>query len=111
MEIIRSLENSKIISDFTIQDFKTFPNGFYIHIIAKLINRTIFFAREYSDEIERNYSYHWQSENNDLIMRWDNSPHYKEISTFPHHRHNSSMIEPSNEISVEDVLRYIQLRI
>ena len=31
------------------------------------------------------YKYHLQSESGDLIARWDNVPHHRDISTFPHH--------------------------
>ena len=31
------------------------------------------------------YKYQWQFETGDLITRWDNVPHHREIATFPHH--------------------------
>jgi len=33
-------------------------------------------AREYADENERTYAYHWQDEENQLRTRWDNAPHH-----------------------------------
>ena len=58
----------------------------------------------------RKYSYHWQNKYNQLIIRWDNAPHWKLIETFPYHKHNfdEKNIEPSKEVSLEDVLEYIK---
>ncbi len=62
-------------------------------------------------EDEYNYSFHWQDINNNLIIRWDNSPHHKEISTYPHHKHIRGTTEPSKEISLKEVMVYIEKQI
>ena len=58
------------------------------------------------------YAFHWESRAIDgLLYRWDNAPHHREISTFPHHLHNGSeshVVEsqlPTD--SPESALRYI----
>lgn len=33
------------------------------------------------------YNYHWADAANPLIQRWDNTPHHREVSGFPHHIH------------------------
>ena len=33
------------------------------------------------------YRYQLQDHNDLLVRRWDNAPHHKEISTYPHHCH------------------------
>ena len=33
------------------------------------------------------YRYHLQDEQNHLIFRYDNAPHFPEFETFPHHKH------------------------
>ena len=33
------------------------------------------------------YSYHYQIKNGNLVFRHDNAPHYKNVKTFPHHKH------------------------
>ncbi len=38
---------------------------------------------------------------------WDNSPHHRNIKTFPHHKHVGDKIELSHEIKLEEVLIYI----
>jgi hypothetical protein len=111
MEIIKCLNNSPIISEFKILEYKTFSNGFYIKITAYLKNQSELHIREYSDPLERNYSYHWQSQNGELIIRWDNSPHYPDLFNAPHHKHQSGKVEPSGDIILDDVLKAISKEI
>ena len=33
------------------------------------------------------YRYHFQDEQNKLIFRYDNTPHFPNLSSFPHHKH------------------------
>lgn len=33
------------------------------------------------------YRYHFQDSNNQLLFRYDDTPHFPELSTFPHHKH------------------------
>jgi hypothetical protein len=56
------------------------------------------------------YSYHWQDSNGILRIRWDNSPHHRQIRTFPHHKHTPEL-EESYEVCFEDILRTIEGRI
>ncbi|WP_457613933.1 toxin-antitoxin system TumE family protein [Methanocaldococcus sp.] len=39
------------------------------------------------------YSFHWQDKNGDLIVRWDNAPHYRNIKTFPHYKHTKNVLK------------------
>lgn len=107
MEIIKSLDASGIIRKYTIQDFRIFKTGFFIKIEAELSDDTRLFIKEYSDEFDRKYSFHWQKANGDFIIRWDNSPHHKEIITYPHHKHERDKILPNYDITIDDVLKYI----
>lgn len=56
--------------------------------------------------IERyKYSYHVQNEKEELIFRYDMSPHHKEIKTFPHHKHLASgEVQKANAPSLRDVI-------
>jgi hypothetical protein len=51
---------------------------------------------EFSEFVEQNaddeiqvvtYSYHWSDENDNIIRRWDNTPHFPKLKNFPHHIH------------------------
>ena len=41
---------------------------------------------------------------NQAIVRWDNAPHYRHLSTFPHHKHVGEGVEDSEEMDVSKVL-------
>lgn len=62
----------------------------------------------------RKYAYHWQDRFGQLKARWDNATHWKQIATFPHHKHKGQEdhVVASREVSLEDVLHEIaeQLR-
>ena len=57
----------------------------------------------------RRYSYHLQKGNN-MAKRWDNSPHWKSLKTFPYHIHQGNDMEPkeSPEVFIEDILREVE---
>ena len=108
MEIFRLLDDTPIVKSYTVLDFKAWNTGYYIKIEIILRNGTFLYAREYSDVEERNYSFHWQDDQGVLLIRWDDAPHHKNLNTYPHHRHRGNVIEASTDISLEDVLRYIE---
>lgn len=45
-----------------------------------------------------------------LRVRWDNAPHHTHIATHPHHKHvgDETIIEPSEEMSLDAVLGIIE---
>ena len=55
------------------------------------------------------YSYYWLTEENALLIGWDNSPHHKTVQTFPHHKHvgQQSDLQPSQETCLEDVMMVV----
>jgi len=36
------------------------------------------------------YAYHYQNPDGIMIFRYDNSPHFPDLATFPHHKHEGS---------------------
>lgn len=54
------------------------------------------------------YSYHWQTSDNELIHRWDNA-HSVPFDTSPHHQHIGSeeTIQSSEPMTLEKVLTHI----
>ena len=108
LKTLKLLQDSPAVKSFEIIDFKSGKNFYYLKIKAEISNSTTLFIREYLSQNEHNYSFHWQRETCDLLMRWDNSPHHERVMTFPHHRHLSDgLVLESYEISVEKVLDFI----
>jgi len=108
MDFTQYLNGTKIVLNYKIVELNNFENGFCIKIKIELIDNSFLFVTEYLDEFERNYSYHWQDKNNQLITRWDNTPYHKDIETFPHHQHNKYGIFESYMISFDDILKHIE---
>jgi len=57
------------------------------------------------------YKYQWQFENGELITRWDNVPHHKEIDTFPDHLHNDKGVNESPKMDLKIVIDIIMDKI
>ena len=55
------------------------------------------------------YSYYWLTQEDALLIGWDNSPHHKTILTFPHHKHVGQQrdLQASRETCLEDVMRVV----
>jgi len=55
------------------------------------------------------YSYHWQDLKGNLIRRWDNVRHHKEVATYPHHLHlETGEVIESIPMNLKKVLREIE---
>lgn len=56
------------------------------------------------------YSYHWQRSTQEFIKRWDNAPHYPNLTTYPHHLHDGdeNHVLPHSSIKITDVLTIIR---
>ncbi len=59
------------------------------------------------------YAYHYQNAQTQLIFRYDNTRHFPDLATFPHHKHLPAQVIPSEEMDLERVIQeivtYIQL--
>jgi hypothetical protein len=55
------------------------------------------------------YSYHWANADNQLIKRWDNTPHFPDLPGFPDHIHDGATGEvmPGQPMSIFSVLHAI----
>ncbi len=109
-KISRLFKESEIIKNFEFTDFNSGSNFYYYKAKLILINSTILFIREYVSSTEHAYSYHWQDPKGKMIIRWDNSPHYKKLKTFPHHKHTPD-IEESYETNISDIMKLIEKKL
>ncbi|MCF6246489.1 MAG: DUF6516 family protein [Desulfobacula sp.] len=99
--------------DHFIKSFRVFlheQEGKLFRFKAQIvfIDDSILHIKEYIFENqERKYAYHWTNFSEDLICRWDNTNHWTDILTFPHHKHLGDKVIESTEIFLEDVLNRI----
>lgn len=53
------------------------------------------------------YKFHYQAEHETLVFRYDNSPHYPHVSTYPHHKHIGNQVVAANPPDLNEVLTEI----
>jgi len=63
-----------------------------------------------ADQFKRlNYRYHFQDSQNNLFFRYDNTPHFPDLESFPHHKHLGNTVisskEPSAIMAIEEAIR------
>lgn len=107
LRIFTLVEESKVVKSYEIQDFKQGRSFYYLRLKLLLVDQSELYVREYVSENEYLYSYHWQYGDGRLRMRWDNAPHHKDLSTFPHHKHGPELME-SGDITLEEVLKVVE---
>lgn len=111
MDILRSLETHSCVAAYEVRVYRHWSDGFYFKLKISLTDGSELHAREYLDANERDYSFHWQTADGQLISRWDNAPHHRALATYPHHRHTGDGIIESSEITLDTVLEVIQGRL
>lgn len=90
--IISALSESNLFSSIEVVELIDEDLVKLIRIKAKVLDGTILYVTELHTRNYQKYSYHWQKENGELIIRWDNEPHWKNLKTFPHHRHEKDKV-------------------
>ena len=82
------------------------------------VDRSEFHFKEYfiaiPDLKKLAYSYHYQNHDKKLIFRYDNADHYREIETYPYHKHvhNDVLNSGNMEIKavIDEIIRILQQR-
>jgi hypothetical protein len=101
-------EYSYIISNYSVSDFRRYGEAFSLVAKIEFIDGSSLHIRDYLFiDGKRKYSYHWQTTDGELISRWDNSPHHRDISSFPHHRHLSKEVIKSHLRTLREVIELI----
>lgn len=105
-------EFSGIITAYSVFEYKRYGSATALVAKVEFKDSSSLHIRDYLFiEGKRKYSYHWQDAQGRLISRWDNSPHHRELSTFPHHRHLPEEVATSRERTIKDVLVVIKTTI
>lgn len=64
-------------------------------------------VKDIEKEPKTKYKYHYMDKDKNLIFRYDNAEHHREIATFPHHKHTPNGIEESKEPTIETIMEEI----
>jgi len=91
----RLLTDALVSSFEVVRERRAATDG---HLRARLV-LTDDSRLEFSEYVQRSpddqiqvitYSYHWTDAGGDLVLRWDNTPHYPNLPGFPHHVHEGA---------------------
>lgn len=110
-EIVVVLQESKLISSFDIIEMIDEDDVEMLKIVAYLHEGSMLYIHELRTKRSDKYSYHWQDRDKNLLIRWDNSPHHKNLANFPYHKHEKEDVLPSFRISIDDVLSEIESKL
>jgi len=55
------------------------------------------------------YRYHFQDRKNSVVFRYDNTPHFQELDTYPHHKHLSERVVAVDQPTILDVIEEARL--
>ena len=102
-----TLRRSDLVKRIVSVGFDGVGDSYRLKIRVELKNAWLMDLWEHKTPELRRYSYHvFHGEK--MIVRWDNAPHFKNIATFPHHKHEGNKIKESSDMTVNLVLRELR---
>jgi hypothetical protein len=107
-------QHKEIVASWTVTHFDR--EGANLRLKARIvfIDGSVLFIRQVVvNGAMLKYAYHWQTQGDALIIRWDNSEHWPDVATFPHHKHvaRDGVIDvlPSKGGDLHEVLKEVAL--
>lgn len=100
-----------IIQAIEVERFRIVGASYELRAIIALKDGSKLFVKDYLFlDGSRKYAYHWQAPEGQLRSRWDNAPHWQEVTSYPHHQHMGleGVVTSSNVRTPEDALQYIR---
>ncbi len=108
-------EFKSLFQDFEITEHQNRDGVQILRLKITFTDSSVLFVTDIfvSFENRRKYSFHWQNIKEELISRWDNAPHFPEISSYPHHQHfqSETNVIASSAMNLIDILKIIQEKI
>ncbi len=101
-EILKNYQ--AIIKSYEIHKFQQVGQSYALVLEITFVNDYTLFAKDYLFlDGSRKYAFHFQDHQGVLIFRFDNAPHWKDIPTFPFHKHLPDRVVESEEMNLEKV--------
>ena len=109
-EVEFRLKIAKIITDKSI-DLREFSatEGMLRGKLLFVDGSMLEFMEYLQEENRLKYRFHLMDNEGNMILRYDNAPHHKDISSFPHHKHLPSSVAESVDKGIMDVLDEIEI--
>ena len=79
-----------------------FPSGYMLELNESVIGET-------GQLMHLGYRYHFQDKQNNLVFRYDNTPHFPGLEGFPHHKHLPDKVAGAEEPSILKVIEEARL--
>ncbi|MBP1688504.1 MAG: hypothetical protein H6Q33_4647 [Deltaproteobacteria bacterium] len=81
----------QIVRTVRVERFRSFEAAHELRAAITLRDGSVLYVRDYVfRDGGRKYAYHWQSSTGRLRRRWDNSGHWPDVASHPHHVHVGS---------------------
>jgi len=113
-KIIKYVDNNPFIVTHQLSIIRLSPHTGYLEGRIEFIDRStllIFeFLLEKEEKVKKDkYRYHYLNAKSELIFRYDNAPHFPDLTTFPHHKHlNQDKVEESKEPNIKKIIEEIE---
>ncbi len=104
---VKTLKESSIVESILSIDSDAFGEYYILKIEARLVNGWRLHIWEHTAPQLRRYAYH-VLKGSELVIRWDNAPHHRQIKTFPHHKHIKDAILESKEVTIKEILEELE---
>jgi hypothetical protein len=109
--ILGDLDLKTFVVQYEVLKYEHTVSKFQLRLRIEFTDQTVLYTNEYLGADTRKYAFQWQTAGNTWLVHWDNAPHFPELATFPHHKHDyrsgSEVVTESTDISLNDVLIYI----
>lgn len=109
LKIESLLKEFSLITHFSIEFEEVTAYIGYLKGKLEFINGSTLYFFEFVEiqndtPVLAKYKYQWQSFEGELLKRWDNAPHHKELDTFPDHVHDPNGVYSSPAMNLESIL-------
>lgn len=112
LEVELRLRDAEIVADKNIDQREFSATEGMLSGRLLFVDGSILEFMEYlKDESRLKYRFHLMNKDGNMVFRYDNAPHHKEVSSFPHHKHLSGDVLESNDRGIMDVLDEIEILI
>lgn len=106
--IVSSLKESELFISIDVIELIDEESVKLLKVKAQREDGSVLYITELHTPNFQKYSYHWQDDKGKLIIRWDNKPHWKNLKTFPYHKHINDQVSPSQRIDIQEVIEIIK---
>ena len=111
-EVELRLKNAEIIADKSV-DLREFSatEGMLRGRLLFVDGSMLEFMEYLQEENRLKYRFHLMDKEGNIVFRYDNAPHHKDVSSFPHHEHLPINVVESDEKGIMDILDEIEILI